>query len=97
MFYGSISPCFCFKLDSLCLRNQQRNQNTSSNDSVRVATTANLANILAKSWGNQQQVFGDQVSLEYAQSCSNRPGSKTIEVKSVLTRPTQINEVLKFD
>ncbi|CAM4889502.1 unnamed protein product [Rotaria socialis] len=81
------------KLDSLCLRNQQRDKNSSSTDSCLVTTTiANLATELTMAWENQQQLFGDQVSLEYIQSCANRANNKNDEIKSILTRPAHIHE-----
>ncbi|CAF3836161.1 unnamed protein product [Rotaria sordida] len=81
------------KLDSLCIRNQEQNQKISSTDSLLVTTTANLAHEMTLSWENQQQLFADQLSLEYIQSCSNRPNNKNDELKSMLTRPVHINEV----
>ncbi|CAF2649231.1 unnamed protein product [Rotaria sp. Silwood2] len=79
-------------LDSLCIRNQEQNQNIFSTDSLLVTTKANLAREMTMSWENQQQLFGDQLSLEYIQSCSNRSNNKTDEIKSILTRPAHINE-----
>ncbi|CAF5093499.1 unnamed protein product, partial [Rotaria sp. Silwood1] len=81
------------KLDSLCIRNQEQNQNISSSDSLNVTITANLAREIAYSWECQQQLFGDQLSLEYIQSCSNRSNNKNDEIKTMLTRPAHINEV----
>ncbi|CAF4467038.1 unnamed protein product, partial [Rotaria magnacalcarata] len=82
------------KLDSLCLRNQQRDKNSSSTDSCLVTTTiANLASELTLAWESQQQLFGDQVSLEYIQSCTNRTNNKNDEIKSILTQPAHIHEV----
>ncbi|CAF4632843.1 unnamed protein product, partial [Rotaria sp. Silwood2] len=83
---------FISKLDSLCIRNQEQNQNIFSTDSLLVTTKANLAREMTMSWENQQQLFGDQLSLEYIQSCSNRSNNKTDEIKSILTRPAHINE-----
>ncbi|CAF4915409.1 unnamed protein product, partial [Rotaria sp. Silwood1] len=80
------------KLDSLCIRNQEQNQNISSSDSLNVTITANLAREIAYSWECQQQLFGDQLSLEYIQSCSNRSNNKNDEIKTMLTRPAHINE-----
>lgn len=63
---------FIFQLDSICTRNQQHKEIFRSNDALLVTTTANLArerNVLCE---NQQQLIGDQASLEYVSSCSNR-------------------------
>jgi hypothetical protein len=52
------------------------------------------------SWENQQQLIGDQVSLDYISSCSNRltnpnatiPNNNN-DLKSILTRTGQITKV----
>jgi hypothetical protein len=42
---------------------------------------------------NQQQLFGDQISLEYILSCSNRLNNKNDEIQSMLTRTARIAKV----
>lgn len=43
----------------------------------------------------QQQLLGDQTSLEYILSCSNRTDNKNDEIQSVLTRTARIAKVKK--
>jgi len=42
---------------------------------------------------NQQQLCGDQISLEYILSCSNRLNNKNDEIQSMLTRTARIAKV----
>ncbi len=44
-------------------------------------------------WENQQQLIGDQTSLDYILSCSNRVNNKNDEIHSILTRTTRIANV----
>jgi hypothetical protein len=43
----------------------------------------------------QQQLLGDQTSLEYILSCSNRSNKKDEEIQSMLTRTARIAKVYK--
>ncbi|CAF3341597.1 unnamed protein product [Rotaria sp. Silwood1] len=85
------------KLDSICTRNQQQKNNLTSNDSLLLTTTANLSREINLSWENQQQLVGDQASLDYALSCSNRINNNSNndnnELNSILTRTTNINKI----
>jgi hypothetical protein len=45
------------------------------------------------SWENQQQLIGDQTSLEYILSCSNRSNSINDDIHSILTRTTRVANV----
>ncbi len=42
---------------------------------------------------NQQQLLGDQTSLEYILSCSNRSNNKNEDIQSMLTRTARIAKV----
>jgi len=42
---------------------------------------------------NQQQLLGDQTSLEYILSCSNRSNNKNDEIQSMLARTARIAKV----
>jgi len=42
---------------------------------------------------NQQQLLGDQISLEYILSCSNRLNNKTDEIQSILSRTARIEKI----
>jgi glucan biosynthesis protein len=46
------------------------------------------------SWEYQQQLIGDQASLDYILSCSNRPNHNT-DLNSILTRTANITKVNK--
>ncbi len=81
------------QLDTLCTRNEEPKENLSSTDSLLVTTPANLTPELNLSWESQQQLIGDQTSLEYILSCSNRLINKQDEVQSILTRTTRIAKV----
>jgi len=41
----------------------------------------------------QQQLLGDQISLEYILSCSNRLNNKNDEIKSILNRTARIEKI----
>lgn len=86
---------FLFKLDSLCLRNRDEKEKLSASELLVLKAAANLADETSLSWENQQQLFGDQISLEYIQSCANRPSNKNDDIRSMLTRPARISEVYK--
>ncbi len=81
------------QLDTLCTRNEEPKENLSSTDSLLVTTPANLTPELNLSWESQQQLIGDQTSLEYILSCSNRLTNKQDEVQSILTRTARIAKV----
>ncbi|CAF2605251.1 unnamed protein product [Rotaria sp. Silwood2] len=85
------------KLDSICTRNQQQKHNFTSNDSLLLTTTANLSREINLSWENQQQLVGDQASLDYALSCSNRINNNSTndnnDLNSILTRTANINKI----
>ncbi|CAF3056472.1 unnamed protein product [Rotaria socialis] len=88
------------KLDSICTRNQQQRENLNSNDSSLLTTAANLSREINLSWENQQQLVGDQASLDYISSCSNRilqnsnnDNNTNNELNSILTRTTHINKI----
>ncbi|CAF0976859.1 unnamed protein product [Rotaria sordida] len=90
------------KLDSICTRNQQQKDNSISNDSLLLTTTANLSREINLSWENHQQLIGDQASLDYALSCSNRinnnnnnnnNNSNNDELNSIITRTANINKI----
>ncbi|CAF1492183.1 unnamed protein product, partial [Adineta steineri] len=81
------------KLDTLCTRNQEQKENIFSPDSLLVIPPANLTREINQSWENQQQLIGDQTSLEYILSCSNRLNNKQEEIQSILTRTTRIAKI----
>ena len=62
-------------------------------------TAANLTREMNSSWENQQQLIGDQASLDYVHSCSNRLTNSSNsslnhdELNSLLSRTSRISKV----
>jgi hypothetical protein len=75
------------------MRNQQGKENLSSIDSLLITTAANLTREMNSSCEYQQQLLGDQTSLEYILSCSNRSNNKNEDIQSILTRTARIAKV----
>jgi len=50
------------------------------------------------SWENHQQLIGDQASLDYALSCSNRINNNhnNNDLNSILTRTSHLTQVFCF-
>jgi hypothetical protein len=44
-------------------------------------------------WENQQQLIGDQASLDYVLSCSNRLNNPNNDLNSILNRTGHITKV----
>ncbi|CAF0821938.1 unnamed protein product [Adineta ricciae] len=87
------------KLDSICTRNQQQKENFTAENSLLLTTAANLTREIHLAWENQQQLIGNQASLDYVLSCSNRlnnhnhPTTINSDLNSILTRTANISKI----
>ncbi|UJR27563.1 hypothetical protein I4U23_008845 [Adineta vaga] len=90
------------KLDTVCTRNQQQKGDVSVENSLLLTTAANLTREVNLAWENQQQLIGNQASLDYVLSCSNRlnnnnnnghPSATTHDLNSMLIRTANITKI----
>ncbi|CAF0872120.1 unnamed protein product [Adineta steineri] len=88
------------KLDLICTRNQQQKNDLIPPDSLLLTTAANLTREINSSWENQQQLIGNQASLDYISSCSNRINNNNTptttnnsDLNSILLRTINIPKI----